>query len=97
MDRELVRASRGLLGWSQEDLARRAGVNRRVVAAYESGERVPHQRNMESLRAAIENAGVELVSRQDGTIGVVIGADALARVRAVASSTIQSDNPAATS
>lgn len=81
MDRELIRAGRGLLGWSQVDLADRAGVNRRVVAAYESGERVPHKRNLDRLCQALEAAGVEQITREDGAIGVVIKADALALTR----------------
>lgn len=84
MDRELIRAGRGLLGWSQVDLAERAGVKRRVVAAYESGERTPHQRNLESLCGALRDAGVEQVTREDGAIGVVIRADALALARLIA-------------
>ena len=81
MEREQIRAGRGLLNWSQDELAERAGVKRRVVAAYESGARVPHQRNLDSLSAALCEAGVEEVRRDDGAIGVVIRADALMMAR----------------
>lgn len=81
MEREQIRAARGLLNWSQDELAERAGVKRRVVAAYESGERVPHHRNLQSLCAALKNAGVETITREDGAIGVVIRAESLELAR----------------
>lgn len=54
---EQVRAARGLLNWSQEDLAVRSGVPKRTIAACERSERAPYRRTLESLRAALEDAG----------------------------------------
>lgn len=82
----LVRAGRALLGWSQQDLADRAGVQRLVVARYENGTQTPRPRNMDQLIEAFAQAGVEEVVREDGAVGVVIRSAALAQLRETASS-----------
>lgn len=86
MDSMLVRAGRALLGWSQQDLANRAGVQRLVVVRYENGTQTPHPRNMDQLIEAFAQAGVEGVAREDGAIGVVIRSAALAQLRETAPS-----------
>lgn len=74
MDRRLIRAGRALLGWSQQELADRAGVQRLVVVRYENGTQIPHPRNMDCLIAAFDQAGVEQFVREDGAIGLVMRA-----------------------
>jgi predicted nucleotidyltransferase/DNA-binding XRE family transcriptional regulator len=59
---ETCRASRALLGWSQQDLAQRAGVARLTVADFERGLRKPMATTLASLRAALEAAGIRFVS-----------------------------------
>ncbi|WP_353652183.1 helix-turn-helix transcriptional regulator [Methylobacterium sp. Leaf123] len=72
MDSRLVRAGRALLGWSQQDLADRAGVKRLVIARYESGIQIPHPRNMDRVTEAFGKAGVEEIVRSDGAVGIVV-------------------------
>lgn len=53
-----VRAARALLAWSQRDLAKAAGVATSTVADFERGKRTPVTNNMESIRNALEAAGI---------------------------------------
>jgi transcriptional regulator with XRE-family HTH domain len=57
-----LRAARGLLGWSQSDLAEAAKIGRATIADFESGKRDPYVRTIDELRAALEAAGVEFTN-----------------------------------
>ena len=57
-----LRAARGLLGWSQTDLAEAAKIGRATIADFESGKREPYVRTIDELRAALESAGVEFTN-----------------------------------
>lgn len=56
--REQVRAARGWLHWSQDDLAAKSGVSRRSIAMYEAGRRLPYDDTLERLRHTFEAAGI---------------------------------------
>lgn len=58
MSPEQCRAARGWLGWTQQELARRAGVGLSTVRDFEKGERTPIANNLAALRRAFEVAGV---------------------------------------
>jgi transcriptional regulator with XRE-family HTH domain len=62
-----LRAARGALNWSQEDLAEAAKIARRTVAAAELGER-PRMREgtLLKLRGALADAGV--IFTRDGGV-----------------------------
>jgi len=62
MDPSQCRAARGLLSWSQEELARRASVGLSTVRVFERGG-VIRSANIEAIREALEGAGVEFVPR----------------------------------
>jgi len=53
-----ARAARGLLHWSQQDLATKAGVAVSTVADFERGQRVPVPNNALAIRQAFEMAGI---------------------------------------
>jgi predicted transcriptional regulator len=68
---EQLRAARGLLGWSQLELAERAGLSLPTVKRLEGGfgPRVSDvARN--KLQSAIEEAGVEFLEENGGGLGV---------------------------
>jgi hypothetical protein len=53
-----MRAGRALLAWSQQDLAREAGVAASTVADFERGRRTPVPQNAEAMRGALERVGI---------------------------------------
>lgn len=56
---EQIRAARSLLGWSQNDLATRAGVAVSTLADFERGQRNPVPNNALAIRQALESAGIQ--------------------------------------
>jgi len=56
-----LRAARAWLELSQDDLAAKAGVGRRAIADFERGARLPYDRTLDHLRAAIEELGITFV------------------------------------
>jgi transcriptional regulator with XRE-family HTH domain len=64
------RAARGLVDWTQEELARAAGVCRSTVREFEKGHHALHRSSETALVEALEKAGVELLSPGEGGPGV---------------------------
>ena len=60
MSPEHCRAARAWLGWSQQELARRAHVGLSTVKDFERGDRKPMVNNLSAMRRVIEEAGVRL-------------------------------------
>lgn len=67
---EQCRAARGLLGWTQRQLADAAGVSANTVIDFEAGRRKPIRVNMEAIMQALEAAGVEFLAPDNGGPGV---------------------------
>lgn len=53
-----VRAARGLLGWSQQVLAERAGLVRRTIASIEASDAKVSDESIAAVRSALEREGV---------------------------------------
>jgi DNA-binding transcriptional regulator YiaG len=70
------RAARGWLGWSQRELATRAGVSLNTVHEFEIGRRTTTANNIAAMRRAIEAAGIRLVFDQNGTAAGILRQDA---------------------
>ena len=68
---EQLRAARGLLGWSQSDLAARAGLSVPTVKRLEGGfgPRVSEEAR-KKLKRALEVAGIEFIDENGGGPGV---------------------------
>ena len=64
------RAARGLLAWSQHDLAERAGVGIVTVRQLEAGVNKPRRATLDVIRRAFETAGVEFIDENGGGPGV---------------------------
>jgi transcriptional regulator with XRE-family HTH domain len=64
------RAARGLIGWSQRDLANNAGVGTVAVHQLESGTSQPRRATLDVVRRALEAAGVEFIDENGGGPGV---------------------------
>ena len=68
---EQLRAARALLGWSQTQLAKHAGMSLPTVKRVEgdSGPKVSNEARL-ALRAALDQAGVEFIAENGGGPGV---------------------------
>jgi transcriptional regulator with XRE-family HTH domain len=64
------RAARGLLGWNQQELARRARVGIVTVHQLETGVSEPRRATLDVIRRAFESAGVEFIDENGGGPGV---------------------------
>lgn len=62
---ETVRAARGLLGWSQDQLALQAGLCRATVAAYEQGRGHTAPESVRAMARALERARIRIVETQE--------------------------------
>lgn len=64
------RAARGLLDWSQAELARRSNLGESTIRDFEKGRRTPTVNNLSAIRAALEVAGVVFVDENGDGPGV---------------------------
>jgi transcriptional regulator with XRE-family HTH domain len=60
------RAARGLLDWTQQDLADRAGVSIVTVRQLEAGLIQPRRATLDVIRRALEAGGVEFIDENGG-------------------------------
>jgi transcriptional regulator with XRE-family HTH domain len=67
---EQCRAARGLVNWSQSDLAKAADMARSTVTDFERGAREPIPNNLTAIRSVLEAAGVEFIPENGGGLGV---------------------------
>lgn len=68
-----VRAAKAFLRWSGEDLAQKSGVSLSSIRRVESAEGIPEGQNLKtllSIKAALEEGGVEFVGSPEDRPGV---------------------------
>jgi transcriptional regulator with XRE-family HTH domain len=70
LTREQCRAARALLGWTQAELARRAGVACGTVRGFENGWHHPIRNNLTTMQAVMEAAGVMFIEPGEYGCGV---------------------------
>jgi transcriptional regulator with XRE-family HTH domain len=80
------RAARGLLAWSQQDLANSAGIGIVTVHQLEAGTSEPRRATLQVIRRAFEAAGVEFIDENGGGAGVRLRKPSQARRSARANS-----------
>ncbi|MFG1305497.1 helix-turn-helix transcriptional regulator [Xanthobacter autotrophicus] len=66
------RAARGLVDWSQADLASAANVGLSTLRNFEAGRSIPMANNLSAIRVALEAAGVIFVAENGEGPGVRI-------------------------
>lgn len=64
------RAARGLVDWSQADLASAANVGLSTLRNFEAGRSIPMANNLSAIRTALEAAGVIFVAENGEGPGV---------------------------
>jgi transcriptional regulator with XRE-family HTH domain len=64
------RAARGLLSWSQQSLADRAGVGIMTIHQFEKEGGKPRRATLDVVQRAFEKAGVEFIDENGGGPGV---------------------------
>jgi hypothetical protein len=76
------RAARGLLDWTQEELAEHAGVSRSTVRGFENGQHELLRGSAAVIRGALEAAGVILIDPDQETgAGVRLRVDPTRRMK----------------
>ncbi|TAV88004.1 helix-turn-helix transcriptional regulator [Rhizobium leguminosarum] len=68
----LCRAARGLLDWTQTDLADRAAVSRSTIRDYEGRHHDIHRATEAQLRLAFEEGGVKFVEIEGAGTGLYL-------------------------
>jgi transcriptional regulator with XRE-family HTH domain len=66
MNSQQSRAARGLLKWSQRQLADRSEVALSTVADFENDKREPREDNLAAIVRALDVAGVEFIPAKNG-------------------------------
>ena len=66
-----IRAARALLRWSQDELARKAGISRRTLTYLENDQIEPLDSSLAQIRRVTESEGIEFVWAE-GKIGVLM-------------------------
>lgn len=75
MTPEQCRAARGWLGWSQQQLADNAHVGLSTVRDFEAKRRQPITNNIAAMQKALEDAGIDLMFRNDGSASGITARD----------------------
>jgi transcriptional regulator with XRE-family HTH domain len=64
------RAARGLIGWSQQELASKAQVGVVTVHQFEAGTSKPRHSTLDVIQRALELAGVDFIDENGGGPGL---------------------------
>lgn len=56
-----IRGARGILGWSQQDLAQRTGISATSIGAIENNQTTPRENTLATIRKAFESGGIEFI------------------------------------
>jgi transcriptional regulator with XRE-family HTH domain len=67
---EQIRGARAMLGLTQAELARRAGISKTGLNNIESGSSDPKASTLRAIQQVLEAAGVEFISENGGGPGV---------------------------
>lgn len=65
-----IRAARGLLNWTRDQLVAASGVPKSTLVRVETEATTPRQSTIDAIRTALEAAGVEFIAENGGGAGV---------------------------
>ena len=65
------RGARGLLDWSQSQLAERSNLSESTIRNFEKGRKDPSINNLAAIRTALESAGIQFL--EGGTVSTGAG------------------------
>lgn len=79
-----IRAARSILGWTQSELAKRAGTTQSTIASIELEKQRPHQSTIDQIFKTFQNAGIEFMvggaRKREDFITILDGTDAYVRL-----------------
>ncbi|GHC70499.1 transcriptional regulator [Limoniibacter endophyticus] len=61
-----------MICWTQENLAEAAGVSRSTIKDFEAGRHDLQRATESQILSALRDAGINLIWREDGTVGATI-------------------------
>lgn len=70
-----IRAARGLLDWTRDQLVMASGVPKSTLVRAETEATTPRQSTISAIRMALETAGVEFIAENGGGAGVRLRKD----------------------
>ncbi|MFT8418620.1 MAG: helix-turn-helix transcriptional regulator [Acetobacter sp.] len=70
-----IRAARGLLDWTRDQLVMASGVPKSTLVRAETEATTPRQSTLSAIRTALETAGVEFIAENGGGAGVRLRKD----------------------
>lgn len=56
-----IRGARGILNWSQSELAERTGISSTSIGSIENGQSTPRASTLQTIRKTFEDAGIEFI------------------------------------
>ena len=56
-----IRGARGVLNWSQQDLAQKTGISATSIGAIENGQTTPRESTLSTIRKTFEGSGIEFI------------------------------------
>lgn len=59
-----IRGARGILNWSQADLAERTGISATSIGSIENGQTSPRTNTLIQIRKAFEDSGIEFIGQE---------------------------------
>ncbi len=59
-----IRGARGILNWSQQDLAQRTGISATSIGSIENGQTTPRESTLATIRSTFERHGIEFLGLQ---------------------------------
>lgn len=59
-----IRGARGILNWSQQDLAQRTGISATSIGSIENGQTTPRASTIDTIKTTLERNGIEFLGMQ---------------------------------